>query len=72
MFNQLKAVPNFGTAFKLNCTDKMNTKTESKSKEKQSKIKSNTKQALEYMKSKNKDLQYLIDAFNLELSQINK
>ena len=69
MFNQLKAVPSFGTAFSLNCTDKMNTKTKNKSKEKQSKIKSNTKQALEYMKSKNKDLKYLIDAFGLELSQ---
>ena len=42
----------------------MNTK---KDKAKQSKIKPNTKKALEYLKTKNKDIQYFIDAFDLEI-----
>jgi len=44
----------------------MNTK---KGKEKQSKIKQNSKKALDYLKAKNPNLQSLINAFALELSQ---
>jgi hypothetical protein len=40
-----------------------------KGKEKQSKIKQNSKKALDYLKAKNPNLQYLINAFALELSQ---
>jgi len=42
----------------------MNTK---KDKAKQSKIKPNTKKALDYLKAKNNKLQYLIDAFDLQI-----
>ena len=40
-----------------------------KDKAKQSKIKPNTKKALNYLKSKNPNLNYLINAFNLEIKQ---
>jgi len=45
---------------------KMNTK---KQKVKQRKIKSNSKNALEFLKAQNPNLQSLINAFGLELSQ---
>ncbi len=44
----------------------MNTK---KDKAKKGKIKNNSKKALEYMKSKNPHLQYLIEVLDLELLQ---
>ena len=44
----------------------MNTK---ESKKKQSKIKQNSKKALDYLKAKNPNLQHLINVFALELSQ---
>jgi hypothetical protein len=44
----------------------MNTK---KQKKKQSKIKSNSKKALDFLKTQNPNLQSLINAFALELSQ---
>jgi len=47
----------------------MNTK---KDKEKQGKIKQNSKKALEYLKAQNPNLQHLINAFALELSQTSK
>ena len=42
----------------------MNTK---KDKAKQSKIKPNTKKALDYLKAKNPNLDYLINAFDLQI-----
>jgi len=42
----------------------MNTK---KDKAKQSKIKPNTKKALDYFKEKNPNIQYLIDVFDLQI-----
>ena len=44
----------------------MNTK---KRKKEQSKIKSNSKNALEFLKAQNPNLQSLINAFSLEFSQ---
>ena len=66
MFNLRKAVCKGADCFFFLMHFKMNTK---KQKVKQRKIKSNSKNALEFLKAQNPNLQSLINAFSLELSQ---